>query len=92
MDNKNNEKTFKEKMAVLKRTISRQHPDTRYLDSFPEDFYQLDEEQLMFLWHFISDKEIAKLYDVSEYAVNKQRRSFGVNPISSTLDRMKRNM
>ena len=37
-------------------------------------------------------KEIAKLYDVSEYAVNKQRRSFGVNPISSTLDRMKRNM
>lgn len=92
MDDRNTEKTFREKMMILKDNISDPEIPLDDLESYPEDFYQLTPKQLFYLWHYLSDKKIAELYDVSEYAVNKQRRSFGVNPISSTLDRMKRNM
>ena len=47
-------------------------------------------DRLMYLWHFLSDKEIGKLYDILEYEVKKRRRDFDINPITSTFDRISR--
>lgn len=90
--NMDNHKTFKEKMKILKGNISDPEIALEDLELYPEDFYQLTEKQLFYLWHYLSDKEIAKLYGVSEYAVNKQRRIFGINPISSMYDRLSRDL
>ena len=92
MDNRNAEKTFKEKMKILKGNISDPDIPLDDLESYPEDFYQLTSKQLFYLWHYLSDKKIAELYDVSEYTVKKQRHNFGINPVSSTYDRMDRDM
>ena len=91
MDNYN-EKTFKEKIEILKRVVSSQHMNPIVLDYFPEDFYQLNEKHLMYLWHFLTDKDIAELYGVTTYTVKKQRHSFGVNPVSSTFDRLEQDL
>ena len=47
-------------------------------------------DRLMYLWHFLSDKEIGKVYDILEYEVKKRRRDFDINPITSTFDRISR--
>ena len=90
MNNKNTEKTFREKMIILKGNISDPDIPLEDLERYPEDFYQLTEKQLFYLWHYLSDKEIAELYDVFEYAVKKQRRIMGINPVSSMYDRIER--
>lgn len=90
MNNKNTEKTFREKMIILKGNISDPDISLEDLERYPEDFYQLTEKQLFYLWHYLSDKEIAELYDVFEYAVKKQRRIMGINPVSSMYDRIER--
>ena len=87
-----NEKTFKEKIEILKRVVSSQHMNPIVLDFFPEDFYQLNEKHLMYLWHFLTDKDIAELYGVTTYTVKKQRHIFGVNPVSSTFDRLEQDL
>ena len=92
MDNENNEKTFKERIETLKRVVSSQNMNPVVLDFFPEDFYQLNEKHLMYLWHFLTDKGIAELYDVTAYTVKKQRQNFGINPVSSTLDRLEQDL
>lgn len=88
----NSDKTFKEKMKILKGNISDPEIALEDLELYPEDFYQLTEKQLFYLWHYLSDKRIAELYGVSEYAVNKQRRNFGINPVSSMYDRIDRDL
>ncbi len=90
--NRDNEKTFKEKIEALKRVISSQHIDPQVLDFFPEDFYQLNEKHLMYLWRFLTDKGIAELYGVTAYTVKKQRHNFGINPVSSSFDRLEQDL
>ena len=91
MDNYN-EKTFKEKIEILKRVVSSQNMNPVVLDFFPEDFYQLNEKHLMYLWHFLTDKDIAELYGVTVYTVKKQRQNFGINPVSSSFDRLEQDL
>jgi len=69
MDDRNTEKTFREKMIILKGNISDLDIPLDDLESYPEDFYQLTSKQLFYLWHYLSDKKIAEVYDVSEYTV-----------------------
>lgn len=90
MDDRNTEKTFREKMMILKGNISDPEIPLDDLESYPEDFYQLTPKQLFYLWHYLSDKKIAELYDVSEYTVKKQRHDFDINPVSSMYDRIER--
>ncbi len=87
-----NEKTFKEKIEILKRVVSSQHMNPIVLDYFPDDFYQLNEKHLMYLWHFLTDKGIAELYGVTPYTVKKQRHNFGINPVSSSFDRLEQDL
>ena len=87
-----NEKTFKEKIEALKRVISSQNMNPVVLDFFPEDFYKLNEKHLMYLWRFLTDKGIAELYDVTAYTVKKQRQNFGINPVSSSFDRLEQEL
>ena len=89
---RDNEKTFKEKIETLKRVVSSQHMNPVVLDFFPEDFYQLNEKHLMYLWRFLTDKGIAELYDVTAYTVKKQRHNFGINPVSSSFDRLEQDL
>lgn len=89
---RDNEKTFKEKIEALKRVILSQHIDPQVLDFFPEDFYQLNEKHLMYLWRFLTDKGIAELYNVTAYTVKKQRQNFGINPVSSSFDRLEQDL
>ena len=86
------ELTFKEKIDILKTSIADPDIHPEDLDLFPEDFYQLNEKHLMYLWHFLTDKDIAELYGVTTYTVKKQRHSFGVNPVSSTFDRLEQDL
>ncbi len=83
-------KTFKAKIAILQNCTLTKYMETEFLDSLQEDFYQIDKRRLMYLWHFLSDKEIGKLYDIPEYEVKKRRRDFDINPITSTFDRISR--
>lgn len=92
MDNENNEKTFKEKIEILKRVVSSQNMNPVVLDYFPEDFYQLNEKHLMYLWRFLTDKGIAELYNVTAYTVKKQRQNFGINPVSSSFARLEQDL
>lgn len=46
----------------------------------------------MYLWRFLTDKGIAELYDVTAYTVKKQRQNFGINPVSSTFDRLEQDL
>lgn len=85
-------KRLEKKMMILKGNISDPDIPLDDLESYPEDFYQLTPKQLFYLWHYLSDKKIGELYDVSEYTVKKQRHNFGINPVSSMYDRMDRDM
>ena len=46
----------------------------------------------MYLWRFLTDKGIAELYGVTAYTVKKQRHNFGINPVSSSFDRLEQDL
>ena len=84
--------TFKEKIEILKASISDPDIHPEDLESFPEDFYQLNKRQLMYLWHYLSDKKIGELYDISPRNVKKRRQAFEIDPITSMFDRRDRKL
>ena len=44
------------------------------------------------MWHFLSDKDIAELYEIPTYKVKKRRRDFNIKPITSAIDRIEREL
>ena len=84
--------TFKEKIEILKASISDPDIHPEDLESFPEDFYHLNKRQLMYLWHYLSDKKIGELYDISPRTVKKRRQAFETDPITSMFDRRDRKL
>lgn len=60
--------------------------DVSALDHLPEEFYQINDRQLMYLWHCLSDSLIEELYKVSKPKAVKKDREFGINPIASDFD------
>lgn len=84
--------TFKEKIEILKTGISDPDIHPEDLGLFPEDFYQLTKRQLMYLWHYLSDKKIGELYDISPRNVKKRRQAFEIDPITSMFDRRNRKL
>ncbi len=86
------EMMFKEKIEILKASISDPDIHPEDLDLFPEDFYRLTKRQLMYLWHYLSDKKIGELYDISPRNVKKRRQAFEIDPITSMFDRRDRKL
>ena len=86
------DKIFKSKIMVLKKNALAQHVEPRFFDSLPEDFYQINKDQLMYMWHFLSDKDIAELYEIPTYKVKNRRRDFNIKPVTSAIDRIEREL
>lgn len=86
------ELTFKEKIEILKISISDLDIHPEDLDLFPEHFYQFTKRQLMYLWHYLSDNKIGELYDISPRNVKKRRQAFEIDPITSMFDRRNRKL
>ena len=64
----------------------------KFYDFLPEDFYQVNKDQLMYMWHFLSDKDIAELYDISAKKVKNRRHDFNIKPVTSAIDRIEREL
>ena len=88
MDNK----MFRSKIMVLKKNALAQHMEPKFYDFLPEDFYQINKEQLMYMWHFLSDKDIAELYDIPARKVKDRRHDFNIKPVTSAIDRIEREL
>ena len=88
MDNK----MFKSKIMILKKNAPAQHMEPKFYDFLPEDFYQINKEQLMYMWHFLSDKDIAELYDIPAKKVKNRRHDFNIKPVTSAIDRIEREL
>ncbi len=80
------EKTFKERIEELKKNSCLQDMDVSVLDCLPENFYQINDRQLVYLWHHLSDSLIGELYNVPKTEVAKKRHEFGINPVTSAFD------
>ena len=86
------DKIFKSKIMVLKKNAPAQHMEPKFYDFLPEDFYQINKEQLMYMWHFLSDKDIAELYDIPAKKVKNRRHDFNIKPVTSAIDRIEREL
>ena len=45
-----------------------------------------------YMWHFLSDKDIAELYDISAKKVKNRRHDFNIKPVTSAIDRIEREL
>ncbi len=46
----------------------------------------------MYMWHFLSDKDIAELYDIPVRKVKNRRHDFNIKPVTSAIDRIEREL
>ena len=46
----------------------------------------------MYMWHFLSDKDIAELYDITAHKVKNRRHDFNIKPVTSAIDRIEREL
>ena len=44
------------------------------------------------MWHFLSDKDIAELYDIPAKKVKNRRHDFNIKPVTSAIDRIEREL
>ena len=86
------DKIFKSKIMILKKNALAQHMEPKFYDFLPEDFYQINKDQLMYMWHFLSDKDIAELYDIPAKKVKNRRHDFNIKPVTSAIDRIEREL
>ena len=86
------DKIFKSKIMILKKNVLTQHMEPKFFDFLPEDFYQINKDQLMYMWHFMSDKDIAELYDIPVRTVKDRRHDFNIKPVTSAIDRIEREL
>lgn len=59
-------------------------------DFLSEDFYQNNKEQFIYMWHFLSDKDIGEFYDIPAKKSEKSSSRFIIKSVMSAIDRIER--
>lgn len=85
-------KTFKTKIMILKKSALAKYTEPKFLDFLPGNFYQVNKEHLMYMWHFLSDKDIGELYEIHTYKVKNRHRNFDIKPITSAFGQIEREL